>query len=629
MKKTIACICILFGVLGVRADVRTNYVYVVSNIFNNVYTESIVTQKVKSSHTDFYYTNYVSVVTNVYQTTFRTNVSVNVDVSQTYVNAAANAASNALSFASQSAASATAAGSSASSASSAASRAAASASAASSAASDGLQRINERINWFDLHSGETITVNNYNWTTNIYYAEDSVARAGVERNAADIASLESRVGDNIQQLTTRMGTAERGIAASIAYTTAVSNKLEKSSRSRFKFDYEYMVHYYMMGAWVNVGFFKVDPMSAVLISTDSSGTKKYGYDFVNDSTSQYKMTVSAVYKYVPVSGSPYMVVVGDKGTSDHAVVSSADEEVLYGSGSLVSVSTSYKFSCDVLGGVYSLDVVGDGLTRVSGDLYRPKVKVVLSDGNSAVNTVVMVDGLSSVSNVLASSVSGLRGTVNDHGTSIGSLNTSVSSLDARVTALEQGGANEPHVYVHGSTTYSKIHIYPNEVDDGKVFVDGGAVTQYRITPAYRYPTTTESTWLFEPAYCCTDGGGLRLFYLPNDTKPIQYSSSASNRFIIPEYLYWQNGYMYLKLRTYTGGYYDGGYAIARYSYSTYPKSISSAVSMTLVEKSSGWPNNSVATIQSTKTSGSGVPIWFASDASAYQQAIVNWMVSGK
>lgn len=174
MKKTIACICIIFGVLGVRATVLTNYVYVVSNIFNNVFTESVITQKVKSSHTNYYYTNYVSVVTNVYQTTYRTNVSMNVDVSQKYVYAAANAASNALWYANQLAAAATDADSSASYADSAMNRAEMYAAMASSAASDGLQRINDRINWFDQHSGETITNVNVNVTTNIYVDVDDI-----------------------------------------------------------------------------------------------------------------------------------------------------------------------------------------------------------------------------------------------------------------------------------------------------------------------------------------------------------------------------------------------------------------------------------------------------------------------
>ena len=209
MKKSILAIAIVLAALTVKADVITNYVYVVSNIFNNVYTENVITQKVKNTHYNYYFTNYVSVVTNVFQTTFKTNIEVNVifDNFEPWVNAASNAAANASSLASAAAAKATAAASSASSASSAASRAAASAASASAAASDGLARINERINWFDQHSGETITQNNYYFTTNLYFAEDSVARSGVAENASAIASLEGRVGNNIETLQDQLATA--------------------------------------------------------------------------------------------------------------------------------------------------------------------------------------------------------------------------------------------------------------------------------------------------------------------------------------------------------------------------------------------------------------------------------------
>lgn len=65
-----------------------------------------------------------------------------------------------------------------------------------------INNINARQQWFEEHFGQMVT------NVNIYHNEDDVARAGVAQNAADIASLESRVGDNIQQLTTRMTTAE-------------------------------------------------------------------------------------------------------------------------------------------------------------------------------------------------------------------------------------------------------------------------------------------------------------------------------------------------------------------------------------------------------------------------------------
>ena len=188
MKKSIICIGIVLGCLNVRASVVTNYVYVISNIFNNVYTENVVTQKVKNTHYNYYFTNYVSVVTNVYQTTFCTNIDVNVifDNFGPWVNAASNSAANASSYANSAAASATAAGSSAS--------------RASTAASEGLAHINERIDWFDEHLGGMVTNINITITTNVYYAEDSVARLGVTRNAAaitanalDITNLNERV----------------------------------------------------------------------------------------------------------------------------------------------------------------------------------------------------------------------------------------------------------------------------------------------------------------------------------------------------------------------------------------------------------------------------------------------------
>lgn len=160
MKKAILAFCCAVGVFAARADVITNYVYVVSNIFHNVYSESIVTQKVKSSHTDYYFTNHVTTVNNVYETTFRTNVDVTVvfDNFEPWVAAASNAAARASSSASTAADYAGSAQRYESGAQSFASTASAAASSASSAASDGLARINERINWFDQHSGETITM---------------------------------------------------------------------------------------------------------------------------------------------------------------------------------------------------------------------------------------------------------------------------------------------------------------------------------------------------------------------------------------------------------------------------------------------------------------------------------------
>ena len=90
MKKAILAIAIILGAFGVKADVVTNWVYGVSNVYTQVFTENVITRKVKNTHYNYYFTNYVSVVTNVYETTWRTNTTVMCDVSAEYVNAASN-----------------------------------------------------------------------------------------------------------------------------------------------------------------------------------------------------------------------------------------------------------------------------------------------------------------------------------------------------------------------------------------------------------------------------------------------------------------------------------------------------------------------------------------------------------
>lgn len=154
-----------------HASVKTNYVYVISNIYNQVFTENVVTQKVKNTHINYYFTNNVTTINKIYNATYKTNVSVNCDVSDQYVIAASNQAnrasdfaSNANSFAGAAASSASTAGSHASSASASADNAAYQRTQAASECESALATINARINWFDEHSGDTITQINSNFT---------------------------------------------------------------------------------------------------------------------------------------------------------------------------------------------------------------------------------------------------------------------------------------------------------------------------------------------------------------------------------------------------------------------------------------------------------------------------------
>lgn len=186
MKKTILFAGVIFGCLNASASIVTNWVYVVSNIFNNVYTENVITQKVKNSHTDYYFTNYVSVVTNVFQTTFTTNIDMTVvfDNFDPWVSAASNSAANA-------SASAESAQTYSSQARTYANNAYSYQIGTMQSANSGLAQINDRIDWFVQHVNGMVT--NVYIMTNLYYAIDLDARTGVATNADWISTLENRV----------------------------------------------------------------------------------------------------------------------------------------------------------------------------------------------------------------------------------------------------------------------------------------------------------------------------------------------------------------------------------------------------------------------------------------------------
>lgn len=228
---------LMLAALSGRADTITNYVWVISNIYNRVYTESVVTQKVKSTHTDYYFTNYVTMVTNVYTASYRTNVSVNVDVSDKYVLAASNQANRASAmvddargFADRAAVNASAALSSSSAAWSYANQARSQRESAARECDLALSNINARINWFDLHAGETIT--QYTWTTNIYFAVDTTARYWATNaldkavtNENDILLLKDMRRDDLFAISNLVLNAERGVANNHGQITSLVAKV--------------------------------------------------------------------------------------------------------------------------------------------------------------------------------------------------------------------------------------------------------------------------------------------------------------------------------------------------------------------------------------------------------------------
>lgn len=98
MRKLRLAACAAAAVFGLcaEASVITNWVYVVTNVYTREVV--VITNKVKNTHTNYYYTNHVSTVSNHYDVTYKTNVNttLNYDVSQMAIGIVSNHAERAL-----------------------------------------------------------------------------------------------------------------------------------------------------------------------------------------------------------------------------------------------------------------------------------------------------------------------------------------------------------------------------------------------------------------------------------------------------------------------------------------------------------------------------------------------------
>lgn len=278
MKKTFVVIALSVATCAAHAaSVITNYVYVVSNIYNQVFTENVVTQKIKSTHTNYYFTNNVTTINKIYNTTFRTNISLNCDVSQEFVTAASNQANRATSsataagsFADSAAASATAAGSHASSASASASQASYQREQAAAECEEALATINARINWFDEHSGETITQISSNVTFIVNIQDNSFGYTnvtGLTSFLTDMSNILMNAENGYPQIyTSPDGTAFSNI---IYHARATANgKVAISAIGNYKAATAY--RYMPYGGTLGVDHWIFEP---AFVSTDANGLK--------------------------------------------------------------------------------------------------------------------------------------------------------------------------------------------------------------------------------------------------------------------------------------------------------------------------------------------------------------------
>lgn len=231
MKKAVLAIGLVFGVFAARAWVVTNTFYIVTNEYHYVYYTSIITQQVKSTHAEHYFTNYFYEVTNIQistvQNIYRTNFNYNViwDNFDPWVLAASNSAVNAQAAASSAASSSSSAWAANSSAYSFKQQAAASASAAANAASDGMTAINERVNWFDNHVIEAIR--NANTLSNMNVVIDAPgASATYTYLTQQINSVKAEWNATKSSINERLGSYSNQFVAVTNALRVATNQLE-------------------------------------------------------------------------------------------------------------------------------------------------------------------------------------------------------------------------------------------------------------------------------------------------------------------------------------------------------------------------------------------------------------------
>lgn len=172
MKKVGIVSLVSFLAFASGAVTQTNYVVVVSNIYNRIAETHYVTNNVKNTHVNYFYTNHEYTVEHQTLVVSKTNLTFNVDVSDQAVATARAQASAASGSAAAAAESATAAAGSATSAASKLGEVTSAAqtgvsqinsaknsgvSQINSATSSGLSSINSRISQFDQYAGKMVT----------------------------------------------------------------------------------------------------------------------------------------------------------------------------------------------------------------------------------------------------------------------------------------------------------------------------------------------------------------------------------------------------------------------------------------------------------------------------------------
>ena len=544
MKKMILSIALLASA-ALHADVVTNWVYVVSNVFHNIYYESVITQKVKSTHSEYYYTNYVSVVTNIYQTTWRTNMSVTCDIGEQYLLAASNEANRASSFvgavsnfASSAASSATSAASAQSSASASAWLAENSRTSAASECASALAQINARINWFDEHSGETITMLTSNIIVNVNAQDYSFAYTNAAGVAFDYVTVHP-YGAN--------GGATVAARSSSAYSSIGIRAWPRPRVSGYWDFYPAYIDYDENGMRLQY----LPDTTTPIRYQDGGGSYPTGkivpeYFYWQSGYIYFKVRVWVDGAVVAWCLTRYqwdnwptpIGYGGDSGTAMELV-----NRQLYGDASMGTTLAYFYTMSRTSAANTSIEFPMSASASHGATLDWMRNGPVVSEFEDRV--AALAAQWSSVSS--------------DWVRVSAAVTASISDFSNRLENVENGNPR-PYESLSGVT-------YPNIIYYDRATANGGKVaattvgnyypsTEYRIVPKYGGDISS-NYWIFEPAYVDTDLNGLRLHYLPKSKKTITATTYNAGYKYVPRDFYWQDGVLYIVIDSYNGTTWSG------------------------------------------------------------------------
>lgn len=599
MKKLMALALAAFAPSAWSYSI-TNYVVVVSNIYNRISEDHWITNNV-NTHYNYFFTNNVYTVEHetlvVSKTNLvvnvRTNTTVNFDVSQEAI-AAARAQAEA------------AAGSSASSSYSA-DQAAAQRQAAAAECAEAIRTIDTKLEWFDEHYGEMIT------NINFYYAEDLQARARIDTNELEISGLESDVGeirDDIGEI--REDITNLYLSVSNVYD-AVTNMDFKSDRiihegtstrmigARFTVYYlDEIVAYVTVTGWgglrpssnygtydisreyVKSGYYVTELGRVFEPSREPYEKSSLRFGLNRSNTTVFcavrNLSVDPLeinlrfsqpegnwrVEYLPDWETGYYYILSDFGVYDKntnrldGIVRESDfaegmTNVAERIGMLEESFTNFEYETSnsisaVTNDIELIRVAVDDLTNAVSNVY-----CAVSNTNARV-----FDLETNVTN-MAVVVSNVCVAVTNANLAISNVALAVSNIDERVSRLERGG--DPHYYVGISgRTYDNILVYPYGSENGRIaattFETGIVVGQYPSTEYSVYPLlggSNTNNWSFRPAYVDSNENGMRINFLPTQAKTIAsaYSVDSGCQYV-PRLLFWQDGIFYLIVESYFG-----------------------------------------------------------------------------